>query len=279
MERPIHLLDHELDLVRRVLQAAATTIRAEYVSTKDVMIRVAHDWTADQIAIVLNKLSDTPSERLSASEEVERLGLDKPREPSLAELLAQVPPRPEEIDQGLPEPEPDPLVCSEDLDQVLPVTAAAHPVAELKVPRPGEITDGLPPAGLYQKTPERVALLRKLCLQKPRPSNREMHLALNRLPGSPIHYDRISAYVTQWGCQRATPEEQEAARAREAGGNTNSSKTVGSAVGEGFGQMVVNLAYAIQWGTERGIPGPKLDLARVNAKRRDLQLPQFVVEA
>ena len=276
--RPILLLDHELDLVRRVLQVAATTIRGAY-SSSDALTKVAHEWTADQITIVLDKLSDTPSERLPVSEQISRLGLDKPIEPSLAELLAQVPTRPEEIDRGPPEPEPDRLVYSEDMDEVPPVTAVVRPVVELKVPRPGEITDGLPPAGLYQKTPERVALLRKLCLQKPRPSNREMHLALNRLPGSPIHYDRISAYVTQWGCQRATPEEQEAARAREAVGNTNSSKTVGSGVGEGFGQMVVNLAYAIQWGSERGIPGPKLDLARVNAKRRDLQLPQFMVEA
>lgn len=44
------------------------------------------------------------------------------------------------------------------------------------------------------------------------------------------------------------------------------------------GQEIVETAYAIRWGAERGIPGPKLDLSRVNAKRRQLGLPSFVVE-
>ena len=37
-------------------------------------------------------------------------------------------------------------------------------------------------------------------------------------------------------------------------------------------------AQAIRWGAERGIPGPKLDLAAINAKRRKLGLPVVMIE-
>lgn len=154
---------------------------------------------------------------------------------------------------------------------VAPVAPAvsAPPPAKAQEPSP---EPQRPTGQRIQKTPERVKLLREMYHREPRPKHQDMVDALNKLPGEPVPVTNISAFIIQWGAKepppaRPAPSTPPAARA-----------AVTSLVAAHSYPDVVTMAHAIRWGAERGIPGPKLDLVQINARRRHLGLAQFMIE-
>lgn len=144
-------------------------------------------------------------------------------------------------------------------------------------PKPAEWPTG-PATGnfpaLTQKTPERVELLKTLCAIVPTVSDREIVRRLNELPGAMVNPANLAAYKRQWGARPAFG----APVARPVVTPPPAAREVTTAMSQSFRPEVVSQAYAIFWGAQRGIPGPKLDLAAINAKRRQHQLAPFVIE-
>lgn len=152
-----------------------------------------------------------------------------------------------------------------------PVPQAAEPASNATWPT-GPATGNFP--ALTQKTPERVELLKTLCAIVPAVSDREIVRRLNELPGAMVNPGNIAAYKVQWGARAAFS----AAPSKPVVTPPPAAREVTTAMSQSFRPEVVTQAYAISWGAQRGIPGPKLDLAAINAKRRQHQLAPFVIE-
>jgi hypothetical protein len=156
----------------------------------------------------------------------------------------------------------------------------------------------VPPTPPRQKTPERVALLRELwpCQDL---SAADIVSRLNALPGLEIPLGHLSAYVVQWGVAttarrfepavpRATLADavQQPRRADPAPPPPRpilttppTARAATAGISQAQHEPILATAQYIQdWGAQRGIVTGKLDLDRVNAVRRRLQLPPFEIE-
>jgi hypothetical protein len=184
---------------------------------------------------------------------------------------------------------------------ITPAPPAKEPPQPAVAPKP-TVTATFP-KNTRQKTPERVELLRELWHRpgtpgNPAPTRKEILDALNALPGGQIPEKQLGAYAIQWGIaksarpvppQAATPAPEipkttietrlpvpkvvppvlrTAPEARQAVNG------ISAASGE---PIMVDAAQAQRWGAERGIVTGKLDLERVNSKRRQLQLAPFAI--
>lgn len=103
----------------------------------------------------------------------------------------------------------------------------------------------------------------------------QIEALLNELPGASVARNKIAVKAAYLKLRRPPEMVPAQLRRERASPPPNAAAQPAAPLSE----VPIDYAGALRWGAERGLDPHKLDLAKVNAKRRALKQPPFVLTA